>query len=136
VLDPDAARAAILDDHGPTVEAVLACADDVADARDPPITDGPGLADALEAALGGAGVLGTLPAVLATAVDAAGGTLSARPVAAPPYVAVTSRGPVLRATLDGGRLVVTVRAFAVERDPLRYVRGPTDPAAAVETAVR
>jgi GTPase involved in cell partitioning and DNA repair len=37
-------------------------------------------------------------------------------VAAPPYVAGASRGLVLRATTDGGRLVVTVVAFRVERD--------------------
>ena len=136
MLDPDAARAAVLDEHTPVVEGVLACADAVADARELPITDGPGLADALETLLRRTDVLPALPAVLATAVEAAGGTLSAQPVAAPPYVAVTSRGPILRATLDGGRLVVTVRAFEIVRDPLRYVRGPSDPAAAVEVDVR
>jgi hypothetical protein len=136
VLDTAAARDAVLADHGAIVERVLACADAVADTRESPITDGPGLADALEAALGGAGVLGTLPAVLATAVEAAGGRLSAQPVAAPPYVAVTSRGPILRATLGDRRLVVSIRAFEVERDPRRYVRGSADPAAALAVTVR
>jgi hypothetical protein len=70
--------------------------------------------------------------VRAAAAAAAGGQLQAEPVAAPPYVAVTSVGPVLRATLPGGRLVVTVRVFAVERGSegtdgaagVRYTRGP------------
>ncbi|WP_336344475.1 hypothetical protein [Halalkalicoccus ordinarius] len=43
-------------------------------------------------------------------------------MAAPPYVTVTSRGPVLRATLSSGRLVVRIVLFDVERDPVRYVR--------------
>ena len=74
--------------------------------------------------------------MLAGAVSAVGEQLQARPVAGPPYVVVTSEGLLLRATLPGGRLVVTVAAFALERDPRRYVRVGDNPDAALSVAVR
>lgn len=131
--DPAAlARRRVLDAHAETVEAVLDCADSVADSWDGPATTDPEEVTApLRAELDARGVWARLPDVLADAVGAAGFSLPASPVAAPPYVAATSRGPVLRATLPEGRLVLVVRAFAVERDPTRYVRGAT----AVPTAV-
>lgn len=73
------------------------------------------------------GTLEAAPGVLAAAVDAAGGSLQAEPVASPPYVAVTAEGVVLRATTDVGRVVVTVAPFAVARDPVRYVHRDADP---------
>ena len=59
------------------------------------------------------GVLEFLPRVLADAVAATGHQLSASPVSAPPYVIVTSRGPMLRGTIDPGRLVVRFDAFTI-----------------------
>lgn len=89
--------------------------------------DAAAVADPLRAELRARGVHGRLPALLAGAVGATGRTLRADPVAAPPYVVVTSRGPVLRATLADGRLVLTLGVFAVEREPgVRYVRDPAD----------
>jgi hypothetical protein len=44
-----------------------------------------------------------------------------RPVPAPPYLVVTSRGPLCRGTLaDGRRLVVAFVLFEVDRRPRRY----------------
>lgn len=63
------------------------------------------------AALVAANVLHQLPDVLVSTVDELGGVLGAAPVPAPPYVVVTSRGVLLRATLERGRLVVELRAF-------------------------
>lgn len=127
-LDAAAARECVLTDHAAVVAAVGASAaavETTAHAADTErrhrFDDGSAVADALQSALAARGVLGQLPDVLAAAVDAAGGTLSAAPVAAPPYVAVTSRGPVLRATLDGGRLVVGLRVFRLT-DGNRYER--------------
>lgn len=121
-LDPDAARECVATEHADVVAAVGACADAVSDSRDGLAgSDGTAVAAALESCLAESGTLDALPGVLAAAVDAAGGTLSAEPVAAPPYVAVTSRGPVLRATLDEGRLVVELRAFRLTDDN-RYER--------------
>jgi len=126
---PDAAAAGsrVREAWPELLATVSACADRVAEGwpggatadRDRVV---PPLCECLDAT----GARGRLPAVLRDAVDAAGGELPAAPTATPPHVAVTSAGPMLRATLDGGRLVVTLRTFGVERgepgEPARYVR--------------
>jgi len=121
-LDPEAARECVASEYADVVAGVGACADAVAGAWPAETTrDGSALAAALEACLAESGTLDALPGVLAAAVRAAGGALSAEPVAGPPYVAVTSRGPVLRATLADGRLVVELQAFRLT-DENRYAR--------------
>ncbi len=70
------------------------------------------------------GVLAELPTVLADVVEHLGYDLPATPVAAPPYVVVTSRGLLLRATLPPGRLVIAVECFEVCRDPDPFYRRP------------
>ena len=113
-----AARQRIQDEHRPIVAAVSDCADQVAAPWDTSRTTDPDrVADSLRAALDSTGLLERLPGVLADAVDATGYDLPAQPVSAPPYVVVTSRGPVLRATIDPGRLVVRFDVFEVVRDP-------------------
>lgn len=130
-LDPEAARDHVASERATVVAAVESCADAVAASwQGPRTTDASAVADRLEACLEDHGVLDALPGVLAGAVDAAGGELRAEPVAAPPYVVVTSRGPVLRATLDGGRLVVRVDAFRVT-DEGAYERAGCGVSAAV-----
>jgi hypothetical protein len=137
MLDAAAARDRLLTDHEGVLRTTLRCADAVAASWDAPhATDREQVVGPLRAALQRTGVLPALPDLLADAVAAAGGRLQAPPVAAPPYVTVTSRGPVLRATLPEGRLVVTLAVFAVERDPTRYVRGATTPEEALEVAIR
>lgn len=123
-LDATAARECVTAEHGDVTASVGTCADAVADSWDGGRTsDASAVADRLEACLAEHGVLDRLPAVLSDAVAAVGGELRASPVAAPPYVAVTSRGPVLRATLDDGRLVVELAAFRVA-DDATYERVP------------
>ncbi len=103
-------------------------------------TDRDQVVEPLRAVLSEAGLLSAYPSVLAECVAAAGGELRAEPVPAPPYVVVTGVGPVLRATLDAGRLVVTLAVLDVEREAgdgrPRYVRGATTPEAAVSVEVR
>lgn len=112
-----AARRRIQADHTSIVEGIDACADAIADPWDTSrTTDGTAVADGLHHALAEAGLLEALPGVLADAVDATGHELPAEPVPGPPYVAVTSRGPVLRATIDPGRLVIRFDAFEIVRD--------------------
>jgi hypothetical protein len=124
-----AVRDRLLDAHGDVLASVSDCADRVvADWDGDAARDAAAVAGPLRAALSRAGVLDRLPAVLADVVAATGRVLRAEPVAKPPYVAVTSRGPVLRATLSDGRLVATLAVFDVRRDPPRYVRGASDPA--------
>ncbi|OLZ41186.1 hypothetical protein A6E15_09380 [Natrinema saccharevitans] len=112
-----AARRYVQRDHASIVSAIDACADAVAEPWDTArTTDVDAVTDGLHRALEETGILERLPGVLAGAVDATGHELRARPVAGPPYVVVTSRGPVLRATIDPGRLVIRFDAFEVVRD--------------------
>jgi hypothetical protein len=140
-LDAAAVRAHLLDERRELVATVRDCADAVAaDWASEATTDRDAVTGPLRATLERAGVLGQFPAVLRECVAAAGGQLRAEPVAAPPYVVVTSVGPVLRATLDDGRLVVTFRVFAVERSDggsrARYVRSGESAEEVVAVAVR
>ena len=132
-----AVREYVLHSHGELLETVLACADGVAASWDgDATTDRERVVEPFEQALDERGVTDRLPTLLAGVVDTLGEDLSAQPVAAPPYLAVTSVGPVLRATLADARLVVTIRVFAIERDPTRYVRGAATPSEALAVAFR
>jgi hypothetical protein len=133
-----AAREQVLSEGRETVAAVLRRADEVAATWDgDAATDRAAVVGPLSRRLTDAGLLARCSDLLDGAVAATELSLAASPVPAPPYVVVTSRGPVLRGTTDAGRLVVEIRAFAVERDGgIRYVRGPADPEAAISVAVR
>jgi len=140
-LDPAAAREHLLGDRRGTVEATIECADAVAASwSEAGTTDRGAVVDPLYRTLSEAGLLEAYPSVLAECVAAAGGALPAEPVAAPPYVTITSVGPVLRATLDDGRLVVTLAVFDVERPDgggrPRYVRAARAPESVVGVEVR
>ncbi|MFC7078858.1 hypothetical protein [Halorussus caseinilyticus] len=146
MTDPaDAAREYVLETHAETVELVLRRADAVAETWDGDTTaDRSAVADSLRARLRAAGAWTRLPDVLAGAARAVGHSLSAPPVADPPYVAATSRGPMLRATFPDGRLVILVQVFEVERagdsrryrGGPRYRRGPTTPDDAVRATFK
>ncbi|WP_255151390.1 hypothetical protein [Halorarius halobius] len=127
----DPVRTHLLDERRGWVQRTLDCADAVAADWADGVRDRERVVGPFRAALDRAGVLETAPAVLAECVAADGRELAARPVAKPPYVVVTGEGLLLRATLDGGRLLVRVRAFAVDRDPVRYRRAAATPAEAV-----
>jgi len=105
-------------EHTAIVEGIGHCADQVAAPWDTArTTDADRLVATLQAGLTSTGLLDQLPLVLADVVDAVGFELQAQPVPAPPYVVVTSRGPVLRATIEPGRLVIRFDVFEVVRDP-------------------
>ena len=134
--DERAVRSHLVEECDELLRTVAACADQVADGWERPPTDGRAVADALGDGLAATGVLDRCPSVLEEVTAVAGHQLAADPVAAPPYVTVTSLGPVLRAPLTTGRLVVRVEVFAVERvsgEAARYVRRDADPAASVTT---
>lgn len=123
VNDPERrVRDRLLGAHGETLATTIERADAVAASWDGPATRRERVVEPLRAMLERAGLLDRYPPMLVDAAEVLDATLSASPVAAPPYVTVTSRGPVLRATLPGGRLVVRIGVFAVERNPVRYVR--------------
>lgn len=130
----EAAREHVVEVHRDTVAAVLEAADAAA-----ATLDGPADRDAVVAALAdalGPGVREALVELLVDAVGATGQELQAEPVPASPYLVVTARGPLVRATLADGRLVVLVRALERAGDGRRYVRAGDDPAGAVEARFR
>lgn len=111
------ARRRIRERHRSVVDEINDCADRVAAPWDTSRTTNPdAVVDQFHAALAERGVLERLAHVLADVAEATGYQLHGRPVPAPPYVVVTSRGPVLRGTLDPGRLVIEFDAFEVIRD--------------------
>jgi hypothetical protein len=137
VTRTSAVREYVLSTHEDLLETVLACADGVAESWDDKMTtDRRCVVEPFERALHRGDVINRLPVVLAGAVDALDESLPAAPVAAPPYLTVTSVGPVLRATLSSARLVITIRVFAVERDPTRYVRARATPTDALHVALK
>lgn len=118
-----AARRRIQHEWQPLVAGVNDCANQVAEPWDTSRTTNPDrVVVPLRAALESADLLEQLPLLLADAVEAADCELEAQPVPAPPYVTVTSRGPVLRTTIDPGRLVIRFDAFEVVRDPIPAYR--------------
>ncbi|EJN58869.1 hypothetical protein [Halogranum rubrum] len=138
---PATVRSYLLTEHTDLLATASDCADAVVAGWDgKSTTDRDAVTGPLTATLRRSGVLDELPRVLAGAVDAAGYALRAQPVPAPPYVVVTSTGPVLRATLADGRLVISLRLFAVERGSedieQRYVRGPQAAERVVDVAFR
>ncbi|ELY49699.1 hypothetical protein [Natronorubrum bangense] len=111
------ARRRIENEHPDIVAGISHCADHVAEPWDTArTTDSDAVSKRLQSALEATGLLEQLPLVLADVVAAMGYELRAQPVPAPPYVVVTSRGPILRATIEPGRLVVRFDAFEVVRD--------------------
>lgn len=111
------ARRRIRDEHADVVAAIGQSADRVVDPWDTArTTDRDAVVEGQRRALEATGLLARLPLVLSDVVTATGYSLPARPVAEPPYVVVTSRGPVLRATIAPGRLVIRFDVFDVVRD--------------------
>ncbi|WP_318569269.1 hypothetical protein [Salinigranum marinum] len=117
-VDTSAVRDSLVESHPGVVDAVRTCAAAAAAAvtTDAGRTDTSAVRREIESRLRSAGVWGELPSVLADCVERTGRRFRATPVAAPPYVAPTATGVVLRATLDGGRLVVAVDALSIERE--------------------
>ena len=114
-MDCARARARVLAEHRDVLEATVDAADAVA--ADPgALAEGATLRRRLRERLAGRNLLARYPGVLRTAVAAAGCDLAADPVPAPPYVVVTSTGPLLRGSTATGRLLVAVRTVAVRRN--------------------
>lgn len=121
-----------------TILATLRCADRVAKRwGGDSTTSRNAVVGPLSRELRETGLLSRFPDLLSAAVAAAGFSLPARPVPAPPYVVVTSRGPVLRATLTEGRLVISFCLFDVIRGgETRYVRATNDHRSAISVELK
>lgn len=84
------------------------------------VTDASRVRRDIRRALGASDVHQHLPTILESAIRELDASIPARPVAAPPYVVVTSEGVLLRATLADARLVITLQV--VTREAGRYRR--------------
>jgi hypothetical protein len=118
----------VLAEHRETVAGAVDAGAAVASAVERrPVTDGDRLRRPLEARLRERGLTTQLLGLLTTGADALDTRIAAEPVPGPPYLVVTSRGPLCRGTLTGGRrLVIELAVFAVERHPPNYrFRDPT-----------
>ena len=125
-MSADAIRTRLLDLHRPLLAEALSCADAVAAGWDgDTTTDRDAVVGPYRLALERAGLLEPLVAALADAVADSGRELLAPPVPDIPYLAITTRGIVLRASTAAGRIVITLAAFEI--DP--YRRGPPLPEA-------
>ncbi|MCU4924787.1 hypothetical protein OB905_02160 [Halobacteria archaeon AArc-dxtr1] len=106
----------LLDGHAEVLAETAACADVVASQDARPLSDGADLRNRLRAVFAEAGLKRAFATVLTDTVESAGFSLPAPPVPSPPYVVVTSRGPVLRATIAPGRVVVRLDVFTIVDD--------------------
>jgi hypothetical protein len=118
----DQAEQAVLSRHRDTIEASIEIAQQVtATWPGDMVQDSAKVTAPLDDYLDAASLLPSLLELLYTAVDALDGQLQGRPVPAPPYLVVTSRGPLCRGTLtDGRRVIVRLDLFAVSRRPRKY----------------
>lgn len=120
--------------HGETLARVEACAAEVVTTWGGPSTTDPAMIrQGLKRVLSNRGVLPTLLEMLQTAFEGLRYDLPSNLVAAPPYVTVTSVGPVLRGTVEDGRLLVTIGVFEISgEDHRRYTRAPQNRPLTVE----
>jgi hypothetical protein len=121
-------RTRLLEAHRETLQSVIDAGRSVATAWP---TDGVQesgtVTEPLEHLLRERGLAADLLGMLQIGTAAMNDTVQGRPIPAPPYLVITSRGPICRGTLsDGRRLVVVLELFAVRRSPTRYrFRDPT-----------
>lgn len=139
MIDPQTAvRERLRDAHAETLAATVDAGREIAGTweRDA-VRDSARITEPLEALLRERGLDAALLDLLATGAEALDAAIQGDPVPAPPYLAITGRGPVLRATLaDGRRLVVTVGPFEIERRPTRYRFRDPGPADALSVDLR
>lgn len=133
-----AVRRRLLDTHGETIEAVIDSGQTVARALPhEDVSESAAVSRPLNALIGKRKLRGELLAMLHTGAAAIDESVAGTPVPAPPYLVVTSVGPVCRATLsDGRRLVVTVRLFDVDRRPVRYRFADPDAETCLDVRIR
>ena len=121
-------RTRLLESHRETLQSVIDAGRSVATAwPTDDVQESGAVTEPLEHLLREQGLAADLLGLLQTGTAAMGETVQGKPIPAPPYLVITSRGPVCRGTLsDGRRLVVVLELFAVRRAPTRYqFRDPT-----------
>lgn len=134
----DQAEQAVLSRHRDTIEASIEIARQVtATWPGDTVQDSAQVVAPLDDYLDAASLLPSLLDLLPTVVDTLDGKLQGSPVPAPPYLVVTSRGPLCRGTLtDGRRVIVRLDLFAVSRRPRKYRFPDPSPSACLTVEIR
>jgi hypothetical protein len=134
----DAARSSLINRHRETILGAIELGRGVSrEWSGDRVTDSASITDPLERAVGESGLGQPLLELLVDAGRTVGSGIEGRPVSAPPYLAITSRGPVCRGTTpDGRRVVVTLALFAVERTPTAYTFLDPTPAECLAVSVK
>jgi len=117
-----AVRARVFDTHRETLRSLIDAGRTVAASwSGRRATDATAVRAPLERVVEKRGLNGALLEMLRVGVDALGTDAKGTPLPAPPYVVVTSRGPLCRVTVsDGRRLVIAVELFEVDRAEPSY----------------
>lgn len=128
-VDETDIHARLLQTHRGTVDTVIDAGRAVVSSWSTDrVSDPDSITDPLETLLESTGVTADLVRLLHDGAETANTSVQGNPVPAPPYLIITSRGPLCRGTLaDGSRLVVRLELFSVERDPVEYVFTDPDP---------
>lgn len=115
-------RSRVFDTHRETLRSLIDTGRRVAGAwPGRTATEASAVRDPLEHLIEGRGLNGALLEMLRVGVDALGTEAKGTPLPSPPYVLVTSRGPICRVTVaDGRRLVMVVELFEVDRTEPSY----------------
>ena len=135
---PHRVRSVLLHRHHELLAGLIHCADQVAAGwAGDSVAHREAIVGPYRDCLAATGLRERLPGLVGVGVEAAGATLSAEPVAGPPYVVLTSAGVVLRASTESHRLVVSCEVFGIERTDTthRYRRTADSPAAALEISI-
>lgn len=130
-LDETEIRGYILENHHTTIESIMNCADRI-EGSEP-------VKETLRHELESQNLYEDMLRVLEDVVEHHEIDLKASPVTKPPYIVVTSLGPILRISTSDRRIVLKIRVFNIkgrsEPPKNRYVRRGKTPSDVLEVEV-
>lgn len=117
-----AVRSRVVEEHRATLRSLVDLGRQVAATwPDCATTEASAVRSSLEHALETTGLADAVLDMLRVGADTLDEPLQARLLPAPPYLAITSRGPICRATISGDRrLVLLVELFEIDRTGPSY----------------
>lgn len=128
----------ILETHFDTLSAIIEAGSEVESFwESKTVNKGTAVSGPLKLVLKDRNLVEPLHQILASSTESLEAELVKNTVQDPPYLNITSRGPVLRAPLStGNRLVITIVLFGVSRSPPRYRFLNPDPSEALDVQFR
>jgi len=130
-------RRQLLNYHAKTVRSVIDAGETVANAwPGNTASESNSVTEPLDHILKMRGLKQKLVSFLRSGVAAGEMSTDANLVPAPPYIVVTSRGPICRVTLDNDtRLVISLELFGIRRNPTTYVFLDPDPSDCLSVSI-